>query len=110
VTHETFALVDALDGAGYNAAVIDLCRGAGFEPRLHPRPHGPMSWETAVRHERCVGLTTRTSGPSTAHDIRLLDLDPPASFPLELVEPDGPVAARRPAASAFAALVREHVR
>jgi DNA-binding transcriptional LysR family regulator len=106
---ETFALVDAHDGAGYNAAVADLCRSAGFEPRTHPRPHGPMAWEAAVRHERCVGLTTRTSAPATASDIRLLDLDPPASFPLELIEPDAPETARRPAARAFAALVRKHV-
>jgi len=109
LAHETLALVDAHDGAGYNAAVVALCREAGFEPRLHTRPQGPMAWEAAVRHERCVGLTTRTSAPSTAHDVRLLDLDPPASFPLELIEPAGPEAARRPAARAFAALVRERV-
>jgi DNA-binding transcriptional LysR family regulator len=110
LTQETFALVDAHDGAGYNAAVLAHCRAAGFDPKLHGRPHGPMAWETAVRHEGCVGLTTRTSAPSTARDIRLLDLDPPASFPLELIEPDGPESARRPAARAFAQLVREHVR
>jgi len=109
LANETFALVDAHDGAGYNAAVVALCRAAGFEPRLHARPQGPMAWETAVRHEGCVGLTTRTSAPSTAHDVRLLDLDPPASFPLELVEPDGPESGRRPAARAFAELVRERV-
>jgi DNA-binding transcriptional LysR family regulator len=104
---ETFALVDSRDGAGYNAAVFERCRAAGFEPRTHPRPHGPMAWETAVRSERCVGLTTRSAAPSTARGVRLLDLDPPATFPLELIEPEGPEAARRPAARAFAALVRE---
>jgi DNA-binding transcriptional LysR family regulator len=106
---ETFALVDARDGAGYNAAVVALCRAAGLEPRTHPRPHGPMAWETAVRSEGCVGLTTRSAAPSTARGVRLLEVHPPASFPLELIEPEGPETARRPAARAFAALVREYV-
>lgn len=104
---ETFALVDAHDGAGYNRAVADRCRAAGFEPRTHPDPRGPMAWETAVRSERCVGLTTRSAAVSTARDVRLLELDPPATFPLELVMPSGPRAARRPAAQAFAELARE---
>jgi hypothetical protein len=99
--------VDAHDGAGYNRAVADRCRAAGFEPRTHPEPRGPMAWETAVRSERCVGLTTRSSAVSTARGIRLLELDPPAAFPLELVQPAGPETARRPAARAFAELARE---
>jgi DNA-binding transcriptional LysR family regulator len=102
---ETFALVDAHDGAGYNDAVADLCRSAGFEPRTHARPRGPMAWETAVRTEGCVGLTTRYSAPSTARGIRLLDLEPPATFPLELIEPNH--SARRPVALAFASLARD---
>jgi DNA-binding transcriptional LysR family regulator len=103
---ETFALVDARDGAGYNRAVVALCRAAGFEPRTRPEPHGPMAWETAVRSEGCVGLTTRSSSPSTARDVRLLELDPPATFPLELVRPARPEEGWRPAARAFAALAR----
>ena len=65
-----------------------------------------MAWETAVRSEGCVGLTTRSSSPSTARDVRLLELDPPATFPLELVQPAAPEASWRPAARAFAALAR----
>ena len=104
---ETFALVDERDGAGYNRAVVELCRAAGFEPRTRPDPHGPMAWETAVRSEGCVGLTTRSSAPSTARDVRLLELDPPATFPLELVHPAAPETAWRPAARAFAEIVRK---
>jgi DNA-binding transcriptional LysR family regulator len=107
---ETFALVDAHDGAGYNRAVADLCRAAGFEPRTRPDPRGPMAWETAVRSEACVGLTTRSSAPSTARDVRLLELDPPATFPLELVRPATPESAWRPAARAFAALTASFAR
>jgi DNA-binding transcriptional LysR family regulator len=103
---ETFALVDEHDGAGYNRAVAERCRAAGFEPRTRADPQGPMAWETAVRTEGCVGLTTRSSSPSTARDVRLLELDPPATFPLELVRPAAPEAAWRPAARAFAALAR----
>ena len=40
---ETFALVDAHDGAGYNHAVADHCRAAGFEPRTRSDPRGPMA-------------------------------------------------------------------
>jgi len=104
---ETFALVDARDGAGYNHAVADLCRAAGFEPRTPPSPHGPMAWETAVRGGRCVGLTTRSAAPSTARGVRLLELRPAATFRIDLVLPAAPGAARRPAALAFAALARE---
>ena len=104
---ETFALVDAGDGAGYNRAVAALCRDAGFEPRTRPDAHGPMAWETAVRSERCVGLTTRSAAPSTARGVRLLELRPAATFALDLVQPAGPETARRPAARAFAALARE---
>ena len=104
---ETFALVDARDGPGYNRAVVARCRDAGFEPRTPPDPRGPMAWETAVRSHGCVGLTTRSAAPSTARGVRLLRLHPTVTFPLELVEPAAPVAARRPAARAFAALARE---
>jgi LysR family transcriptional regulator, benzoate and cis,cis-muconate-responsive activator of ben and cat genes len=107
---ETLALVDARDGAGYNRAVVALCREAGFEPRTRTDPHGPMAWETAVRSEGCVGLTTRSSAPSTARDVRLLELDPPATFPLELVQPAAPETAWRPAARAFAALTASFAR
>jgi DNA-binding transcriptional LysR family regulator len=104
---ETFALVDARDGAGYNRAVADHCRAAGFEPRTPADPQGPMAWETAVRSEGCVGLTTRSAAVSSARGVRLVELEPAETFRLDLVQPAGPEAARRPAARAFAALARE---
>lgn len=107
LSQETFALVDDQDGRGYNRAVVSLCREAGFEPRTTQNPQGPMAWETAVRAEGCVGLTTRSAAASTARGIRLLRLDPPASFQLELLQPTAPKETRRPAARAFAELARE---
>ncbi|HEX6021445.1 MAG TPA: LysR substrate-binding domain-containing protein [Solirubrobacter sp.] len=97
---ETFALVDARDGAGYNAAVVAHCRAAGFEPRTPPDPHGPLAWETAVRLGGCVGLTTRASAPATARGVRLLRLEPQITFPIHLVSRED----AGPAARAFAAL------
>ena len=52
LARDTFALVDAASGAGYNAAVVERCRAAGFEPRTAADPSGPLAWETAVRSAR----------------------------------------------------------
>jgi DNA-binding transcriptional LysR family regulator len=97
---ETFALVDAHDGAGYNAAVVAHCRAAGFDPRTPPDPHGPLAWETAVRLSGCVGLTTRASAPATARGVHVLRLEPRLAFPIHLLARDD----AGPAARAFAAL------
>jgi LysR family transcriptional regulator, benzoate and cis,cis-muconate-responsive activator of ben and cat genes len=107
LSDQTFALVDNQDGRGYNRAVVSLCREAGFEPRTAPNPQGPMAWEAAVRAQGCVGLTTRSAAASTARGIRLLRLDPPTTFQLELLQPTAPEEARRPAGRAFAELARE---
>jgi DNA-binding transcriptional LysR family regulator len=82
---ERFALVDVAGGRGYNAAIVDHCRAAGFEPTLDGDPHGPMAWETAVRTRGAVGLTTRASAVSTAREIALVELDRPLEFTIELV-------------------------
>jgi LysR family transcriptional regulator, benzoate and cis,cis-muconate-responsive activator of ben and cat genes len=110
LAEQTFALVDSQDGRGYNRAVVSLCREAGFEPRTAPNPQGPMAWETAVRGQGCVGLTTRSAAASTARGIRLLRLDPPATFQVELLQPTGPKETRRPAGRAFAELARSLAR
>lgn len=104
---ETFALVDPRDGLGYNRAVLARCREAGFEPRLVADPHGPMAWETAVRMDGCVGLTTRSAAASTARDLRLLELRDEVSFPLQLVRPASPLASLKPVARAFRQVARD---
>jgi DNA-binding transcriptional LysR family regulator len=103
---ERVALVDAADGPGYNRRVLELCRGAGFEPRTDPDPRGPMVWETAVREARAVGITTRWSAVSTARGVELVELEPPATLAAELIVRDE--AGLAPAARAFADLAREH--
>jgi DNA-binding transcriptional LysR family regulator len=104
---ETFALVDPRDGAGYNRAVAARCRKAGFEPRVVADPHGPMAWETAVRLDGCIGLTTRSAAASTARDLRVLELGDDVGFPLQLVRPAGPLAALKPVARAFREVARD---
>lgn len=104
---ETFALVDPRDGPGYNRAVVARCRDAGFEPRVVADPHGPMAWETAVRMDACVGLTTRSAAASTARGLRLLDLREEVGFPLQLVRPARPLASLKPVARAFRKVARE---
>jgi DNA-binding transcriptional LysR family regulator len=104
---ETFALVDPRDGLGYNRAVIARCRDAGFEARVVADPHGPMAWETAVRMDGCVGLTTRSAAASTARDLRLLELRDDVSFPLQLVRPAVPLATLKPVARAFRQVARD---
>jgi DNA-binding transcriptional LysR family regulator len=104
---ETFALVDRRDGSGYNRAVVGRLREAGFEPRVVADPHGPMAWETAVRMDGCVGLTTRSAAASTARDLRLLSLRDEVGFPLQLVRPALPLASLKPVARAFRKVARE---
>jgi DNA-binding transcriptional LysR family regulator len=104
---ETFALVDPQDGFGYNRAVVARCKEASFEPRLVANPHGPMAWETAVRMDGCVGLTTRSAAASTARGLRLLELRGEVSFPLQLVRPALPLASLKPVARAFRQVARD---
>jgi DNA-binding transcriptional LysR family regulator len=98
---ETFALVDARDGPGYNATVLELCRRAGLEPRTRGSGDGPMAWETAVRTGGCVGLTTRSTARSSALGIRLLELRPRSYFQIELVRPCVDEESQRPAVRAL---------
>jgi DNA-binding transcriptional LysR family regulator len=103
---ETFALVDERDGPGYNATVLEVCRGAGLEPRTRGADDGPMAWETAVRSGGCVGLTTRSTARSSALGIRLLGLRPRSHFPIELIRPSVDEESQRPAVRALMAEAR----
>jgi DNA-binding transcriptional LysR family regulator len=102
LAHATFALVDAASGAGYNAAVVERCRAAGFDPRTAPDPHGPLAWETAVRSRGCVGLTTGSASAGTVRGVRLVRVRPLVTFPIALLR-SGPLG---PAARSFATLAR----
>jgi DNA-binding transcriptional LysR family regulator len=109
LAEERFAGVDPLDGPGYNQAVRDLCRRAGFEPRVSDRSTGPMAWETAVRSGGCVGLTTHVSAASTLRGIRILALAERGVFPIQLLTPETADGCLSPAAERFAAATRAAV-
>jgi len=85
---ETFALVGELNGPGYNAAVRDRCRAAGFVPRTR-EGSGPAAWELAVADHGCVGLTTPSAPQAGVRGIRVLRLRPPTTFPLDLLRRPG---------------------
>jgi DNA-binding transcriptional LysR family regulator len=99
---ERIALVDARDGPGYNRAVVELCRAAGFDPSTVEDPSGPMAWETAVRSGHAVGLTARCAAVSSARGVRLVDLEPERGFQVQLLR----AAVERPVARTFSELAR----
>ena len=103
LARDTFALVDAASGAGYNAAVVERCRAAGFEPRTIDDPQGPLAWESGVRSGACVGLTTRSAAAGTLRGVRLVPVRPRVTFPVALLRTGSPLS---PAARSFAALAR----
>ena len=84
---ETFALVDPDGGEGYNDAVRELCRQAGFEPKTAAEAFGPMAWESAIRDHGCIGLTTRVSAASTLRGVRVVALTDGLPFRLDLLRP-----------------------
>jgi LysR family transcriptional regulator, benzoate and cis,cis-muconate-responsive activator of ben and cat genes len=101
-----FAQVDSHDGPGYNDAVRELCREAGFEPSLAEQASGPMAWETAVRSGDCVGLTTRVSAASTVRGIRTIELAEQALFRIDLLTPESADGRLSAAATSFAEAAR----
>jgi LysR family transcriptional regulator, benzoate and cis,cis-muconate-responsive activator of ben and cat genes len=109
LSEERFAGVDPLDGPGYNDAVRELCRRAGFEPRVSDRSTGPMAWETAVRSGGCVGLTTSISAASTLRGIRIIALSERGVFPIQLLTPESADGCLSAAAERFAAAARAAV-
>jgi DNA-binding transcriptional LysR family regulator len=101
-----FAQVDPHDGPGYNDAVGELCREAGFEPGVADHASGPMAWETAVRSGDCVGLTTRVSAASTVRGISTIELEERALFRVDLLTPETAEGGLSAAARSFAAAAR----
>lgn len=106
---ETFALVNADEGPGYNATLMGLCRQAGFEPATHEVHAGFDAWENAVLDDGCVGLTGRSAIYAARRGLRLLALTPPASFPIDLLWRRG-ATGHRPALAKVGALAGEVAR
>jgi DNA-binding transcriptional LysR family regulator len=82
---ETFALDGSGDNRDYDDAIIEACRRSGFEPRTRATAEMHDAWPEVVGAEGCVGLTARSSIHVVNRDLRLLDLDEPLAFPIDLV-------------------------
>ena len=82
---ETFALDDPAEGPDYNAAVMELCARAGFTPATRELQTHHDAWERAIAAGDCVGVTTRSSTHATHPGVRVITLDPPTTFPLDLL-------------------------
>jgi DNA-binding transcriptional LysR family regulator len=81
---DTFLIAGGEDSSGWTTAVIDACRGAGFEPRVTPDPHADLGMR-AVREGVGVVLYPRASFPPRLDGSLLLELDPPVTLPFDLV-------------------------
>lgn len=97
VRDETFAVDEPAEGPGYNDAVVDLCAQAGFTPVMRQLQTHHDAWERAIAGGDCVGVTTRCSGHATHRGVRAIALDPPATFPLDLIWRPSPKSELRPA-------------
>jgi len=103
VREETFALDDPAEGPDYNAAVMELCAHAGLEPATRELQTHHDAWERAIATGDCVGVTTRSSTHATHPGVRVITLDPPATFPLDLLW----LPAARPAIERVVEVARE---
>ena len=107
---ETFALDDPSDGPDYNAAVLAVCTRAGFAPRTRNYATHHDAWQNAILQHGCVGLTVRSAIHSAHRDLQLIPLQPPATFPLDLVWRRTPGEPLKPALGAFLALAADVTR
>jgi DNA-binding transcriptional LysR family regulator len=82
---ETFALDASGENRDYDDAIVETCRRSGFEPRTRATAEMHDAWFEVIGAEGCVGLTTRSSIHVVNRDLRLLDLQEPPAFPIDLV-------------------------
>jgi DNA-binding transcriptional LysR family regulator len=82
---ETFALDASGDNPDYDNAIVEACHRSGFEPRTRATAEMHDAWPEVIASEGCVGLTARSSIHLVNRDLRLLDLDEPLTFPIDLV-------------------------
>jgi DNA-binding transcriptional LysR family regulator len=98
---ETLALDDPSDGPDYNAAVLAVCARGGLAPRTREYATHHDAWQNAILHDGCVGLTVNSAIHSAHRDMHLIALQPPATFPLDLLWRPTPAEPLKPALSAF---------
>ena len=106
---DTFVLADEDDSPGYNAAVRDLCRHAGFEPAIRSARADLGAWEDTIVRAGCVGLTGRSAVQTTRAGVHAIPLEPSATLAVDLLwQPSAP--AERPPLNTFLALAAQVAR
>ncbi|GAA2793387.1 LysR substrate-binding domain-containing protein [Saccharopolyspora taberi] len=73
--------------SGYTDLLIDHCRRAGFEPRVHRNPIQGTPPVTAVLGTDQVAFVTASPGPAAGGQVRVLELHPPVFAPLHALWP-----------------------
>ncbi|MBN6038416.1 LysR substrate-binding domain-containing protein [Amycolatopsis sp. 195334CR] len=89
--------------SGYTDLLLNLCRDAGFEPRVRRNPIQGTPPVTAVVGTGSVAFVTADPGPAAGNAVRVLELTPPAHVPLHALWPQHSTSDARDAfLSAFA--------
>lgn len=84
LAEETFVVWGPPGHSAYTDFLVGVCRAAGFDPELVVTSRQGMPPATAVHDTDWVGFVTDQPGP-VAEDAVVLDLEPPAQVPLQVV-------------------------
>jgi DNA-binding transcriptional LysR family regulator len=72
------------DSIGYTTTVVELCRGAGFEPRTLPDPYPDLGLQ-AIRDRLGVVVYARTAFAPDLKGSAFVPIDPPITLPFDLL-------------------------
>jgi len=81
---ETLVVAGGPDSPGYTAAVLALCRAAGFEPATVPDPYPDLGLQ-AVREGLGVVVYVRTAFGPVVEGSVFVPIAPPVTLPFELL-------------------------
>ncbi|AXB48330.1 LysR substrate-binding domain-containing protein [Amycolatopsis albispora] len=73
--------------SGYTDLLLNLCRDAGFEPRVRRNPIQGTPPVTAVLETDGIAFVTASPGPAAGDAVRVLELRPPVHVPLQALWP-----------------------
>ncbi|WP_410579481.1 LysR family transcriptional regulator [Amycolatopsis sp. lyj-108] len=73
--------------SGYTDLLVNLCRDAGFEPRVHRNPIQGTPPVTAVLDTDGVAFVTAPPGPAAGGAVCVLRLEPAVHVPLQALWP-----------------------
>lgn len=69
--------------SGYTDLLLGVCRAAGVEPRCRVNPDQGTPPVTAALNRDCVVMVTAPAGPALGGAVRVIDLEPPYTVPVE---------------------------